>query len=512
LRKACRQRVGGFSILSEKEVDYMGQVALDTSTKSSGLDKKPKPYKMTIDLLMGPILFLAVLMILPESIFSFAARGALATMTWMIAWWITRPIHLGVTSLLPILLNAAFGFIPMGDVLTNYASEVVILLLGANIITVSWSASGLDNRIALRALCLIGPSVKQQIVVWFTIAVVLSIFLPNTIVCAVLVPVAISMLRFIGEDDVSKSEIATVLLLAIAWGAGLGGFGSPLGGAMNLVSISYIEELTGNEYMYIDWVVRMMPMLIIISLINIAYLFSMKLNRKELNGSKEFFVNEYKKLEKANTAQKWGMWLFVLATVFAFARPMYSGILPGFKPAFAFLLFGFLAFIVPGNNGERLLTWKYTSPRLMWGLFYLFAGGMAVGKLLTGSGAATAIAGLISSMSLTGGILTIAIFAVLGVFLCNVSSDTAATAIAIPIVITVAQSLKLNPIAYIYITSVACNCAYILPTSVRAIPVGYGLDPRELLKRGMVLIFLSLAAVTVFGYLFLKFWPGYSIA
>jgi sodium-dependent dicarboxylate transporter 2/3/5 len=484
-----------------------------TSKKDKKIEpiKKQKPGKKYIDLAMGPVLFAIVLFLLPDSIFSFAARGSLATMTWMIAWWITRPIALGVTSLLPILINAIFGFIPMTNVLTNYASEVVILLLGANIITVSWSASGLDNRIALRALCMIGPSVKQQIVVWFSIGVVLSIFLPNTIVCAVLVPVAISMLKFIGEDEVSKSEVATVILLAIAWGAGLGGFGSPLGGSMNLVSISYIEEITGAEYMYLDWVIRMMPMLIIVSTINIIYLFGMKTEVKQLKGSKEFFLNEYKKMNSITTAEKWGLWLFVLATVAAFTRPLYSDILPGMKPAFAFLLFGFMAFVVPGNDGKRLLTWNYTSPKLMWGLFYLFAGGMAVGKMLIVSGAAGSIADLITQMNLSGGLLMISIFVSLGIFLCNVSSDTAACAIAIPIVIKVAQMLGLNPIGFIYITSVACNCAYVLPTSVRAIPVGYGLDPQILLKRGMMLVVLSLVAVTLVGYLFLNYWPAYSI-
>lgn len=30
---------------------------------------------------------------------------------------------------------------------------------------------------------------------------------------------------------------------------------TPLGGAMNLVTVAYIEELTGTEFIYTDWVI-----------------------------------------------------------------------------------------------------------------------------------------------------------------------------------------------------------------------------------------------------------------
>lgn len=59
------------------------------------------------------------------------------------------------------------------------------------------------------------------------------------------------------------------ILLAIVWGAGIGGFGSPLGGAANLVAISYLEKLTGQEFMYIDWVVRFLPLLVLVLLLNL---------------------------------------------------------------------------------------------------------------------------------------------------------------------------------------------------------------------------------------------------
>ncbi len=140
-------------------------------------------------------------------------------------------------------------------VISQYFSEIVILLIGSDLICMTWSKTGLDKRLSLKALCFIGPSLNQQILVWFLVSTILSIFLPNVVVCTILMPVALSMLHFIGEKDIFSSKLAVPIMLSIVWGAGIGGFGSPIGGAGNLVAISYLEQLTGKEFMYIDWFV-----------------------------------------------------------------------------------------------------------------------------------------------------------------------------------------------------------------------------------------------------------------
>lgn len=50
------------------------------------------------------------------------------------------------------------------------------------------------------------------------------------------------MLHFTGEKDISTSQTAIPILLAIGWGSGIGGFGSPIGSSANLVAVSYLEN------------------------------------------------------------------------------------------------------------------------------------------------------------------------------------------------------------------------------------------------------------------------------
>lgn len=451
-------------------------------------------------LALGPLLFVIVILVIPNGLFDFKSRVAIATIFWMACWWISMPVSVGVTALLPILINAVFGLVPMTSIISKYASEIVILLLGADLITLAWEETGLDRRCAMKALCLIGTSLKQQVIVWFTMSAVLSVFLANSVVCAILVPIAVSMLKFAGEGDMATSKAGPIILSSIAWGAGIGGLGSPLGGSMNLVAVDYFENLTGHEFMYLNWVVRLVPMLVILILVNLFFLLRRRPKGVSLNGSRSYFQQVYSELPPMSRDEKVSGILFLLAAVLAFARPLYSDILPNLKPAYLFLLFGFLTFILPKKEGGALLTWKKAEKGVVWGLLYLFAGGLALGTFISDTGAAQSIAMLVNRLPLAGGFGTIALFTAFTVLLAEISSNTAAASISLPVVITISQGLGLNPIPYVYICAAAFNCGYVLPTSIRSIPVGYGVEARYLFKNGIVLTISSIVVIAIVGF------------
>ena len=78
----------------------------------------------------GPAVF-AVLLLTPLGGLPFETRGAVGLLVWMAWWWITRPVHLAVTGLLPLPIAAVFGLAPMDEVATSYSQDTILLLLGA---------------------------------------------------------------------------------------------------------------------------------------------------------------------------------------------------------------------------------------------------------------------------------------------------------------------------------------------------------------------------------------------
>ncbi len=469
-------------------------------------DKKKK-----LLILGGPVLFVLCCFGLPTAVFAdFSARAAVGTVAWMAFWWITGAVDFAVTAFLPIALNAIFQMADMSTVIANYASETILLLLGASILTVSWEETGLDNRVAAKFLSLVGSNLRQQVIFWFILCTLLSAILPNAVVCAAITPIAVSMLRYVGEKDIAKSRVGSLLLLTIAYATGVGGLASPLGGAMNLVTVDYLEQLTGQEYMYISWVIRFLPIMVVLVGSNILMLLIGCKKGEELGGSKEYFIEQYKAMPKMTKAEMGSLILFLVATVLAFTRQLYQDWLPGLKPAYVFIICAMFSFAITHADGSRLMKWKSVQKKVGWELLFVFAGGLALGTLVNSSGAAKAIGEYVASTNLDGGFATVLVIVALTVILSDITSNTATAAVAMPIVIGIIQGIGENPIPYIYIASIGVNLSYMLPTSIRAIPVGYGLEPKYMLKKGLPITIVVILLMSVLSYALLKFWPAFS--
>lgn len=467
--------------------------------------------KRIINLLIGPLLLVAAFFLLPEGIFaSTAARAAVGTVAWMAYWWITAPVDFAVTAFLPIAVNALVKMTDMSDVISNYASETILLLLGASILTVSWEKTGLDKRIAAKCLSVIGSNLRLQIVFWFLLSAALSSILPNAVVCATITPIAVSMLKYVGEDDIEKSKKGSMILLTVAYAAGVGGLATPLGGAMNLITVDYIEKLTGEEYMYVSWLVRFLPIMVVLVVSNILFLVFRVKKGDSIGISREYFKEQYKLLPKMTKQEIFSFVLFLFATLMAFTRQLYQNALPGLKPAYVFIICAMVSFLITCKDGTRLMVWKSVQTKIVWELIYIFAGGLAAGTLINKSGAAEAIGKAVSKTNLDGGFLTVLVIVVLTVLLSDITSNTATAAVSIPIVISIINGIGKDPIPYIYIASIGVNLSYMLPTSIRAIPVGYGLSPRFMLKKGVPLTVIVIILMSVLGYALLKFWPAFS--
>ncbi|MFI3173381.1 MAG: SLC13 family permease [Eubacteriales bacterium] len=437
-------------------------------------------------------------------------RAAIGTVVWMAVWWVSSCADYAVTAFLPIAINAVIVMSPMSNVIANYSSETILLLLGASILTVSWEEVNLDKRIAYTFLALIGSSLTSQVIFWFLLATGMSAVLPNSIVCATITPIAVSMLRYVGIEDIKKSEIGALILMLIAWGAGLGGLATPLGGAMNLVVVDYIEQYTGTEFMYMDWVIKFAPIMLLLIVSNLLFVLFIKPKDVNLEGSKEYFIQKNKELGKITGNERTCLALFAIATVLSFSRSLYSSLLPGLEPAYIFIICGLVSFLIKKPDGNRLMVWKSVQKKIVWELIYIFAGGLALGTLITQSGAADALGSVLSSANIRNQLLLILVIIVLTIVLSDLTSNTATAAVAIPIVLNLTIAMGLDPIPYLLAASVGVNLSYCMPTSIRAVPVGYGLPPNYMFKHGIKLTVIVVALMTVAVWGMMEFWPYFS--
>ncbi len=467
-----------------------------------------------LHLAIGPLAFLALILLpLPET--TYAIRGSIGLLLWMSWWWIFQPVHLAVTGFLPLGVLAVFGFHPVTEILPAYAQQLVILILGANMIGVLWGRCGLDRRIALVSLLGIGTGTRQQLLAWFTIAAVLSTLLPNAVVAAAMIPIVVSMLKFIGIEDLRGSAFGTALLIAVAWGTSIGGAGTPIGGAPNLLTVQFLEQqVLDHEFLFATWLTRMLPLTLLAGIVTFCFLrFAFRPELERVDGTREYFRTELGALGRLSVPERWGLLLFSTATLLAFSRQWYADWLPGLTPAFAFLVCGLLCFMVR-HEGVPLITWQYAQQRLVWGLIYLFAGGSALGQTLSQTGTAQFLADRLIPLSQAGGITAVAVFVVLTLLLTQITSNTAAIAIVVPITISTFETMGVNAVPMVFIVAATGNFGIALPSSSAgpAIAAGYGIDLKTMFRTGLVLALMLVVTMVLGGYLLSTLWPGFGRA
>ena len=151
---------------------------------------------------------------------------------------------------------------------------------------------------------------------------------------------------------------------------------------------------------------------------------------------------------------------------------------------------------------------------MVWGLIYLFAGGSALGQVLSETGTAKYLAEQLIPLAGDGGLVAIAVFSLLSLVVTQITSNTATVAIMVPITISTFQGLGLNPIPFVYVVTAAANCGLALPASSAgpAIAAGYGVNLKTMLLRGIWLTAILWVLLVGYGYLAWRFWPGFGIA
>jgi sodium-dependent dicarboxylate transporter 2/3/5 len=151
---------------------------------------------------------------------------------------------------------------------------------------------------------------------------------------------------------------------------------------------------------------------------------------------------------------------------------------------------------------------------MVWGLIYLFAGGSALGQVLSESGTAQFVADRMVPLAAGGGFVAIVVFSLLTIVITQITSNTATVAIVVPITISTFQGLGLNPVPFVYIVTLAANYGVMLPSSSAgpAIAAGYGVNLKTMMSAGLWLSALIWVLLVAMGYLLVRYWPGFGIA
>ena len=301
---------------------------------------------------------------------------------------ITEPVPLPAVALLIAVLEVVFHIAPPAEVAKSYMNDSVFFIMGSLMMAVAIVHQGLDTRLALGIIRLTGNKVKNIVLGFTCISALLSSFIGEHTVVAMMLPVGLSLVRNCGKNK-SIPNLTALILFSIAYGSTVGSIGTPSGGARNAIMLEYWRAITdsGLTLTYFQWIIMAYPM-VIIGMLSTTFLlqlaFKPEFNRMDT-------AIRRLKIQVAHKGKITGnefLTILIFVIVFLcwiFLNEQYGLGIIAIGGAFLYMATG-------------LVEWKQVSQNTNWGVILLFAGAISLGVQMKNTGTALWIGNSLMSL------------------------------------------------------------------------------------------------------------------
>jgi len=447
--------------------------------------------------------FLITLLPFPSQ-FTLSARIMIAIAFIAVVFWVTECIPIPVTALLVILLQGLFGIMPFTDSFSYIAHPVNALLIAGFIIAGSLKKYDLDRRIGLKIISFMGNSTSQLVLGVMIATAFLSMWISNTAATAIMIPIGIGVIKKSSNGN-HGSNMSKLMVIGTAFAANIGGIGTPLGTPPVPITIGFLNELAGISISFFDWIIRALPLVIILvpiawKLLTIIY----PPELKDVEAGTRNIKKELREMGRLTNKQKHVIILFIFAIVlwfldsFGFFLP-----LPENWLYIASLIIA-LIYVFPGVGA---LTWKEAEKEINWGILILIGGGLALGSGLLRSGVIDIVAGYMENLLVGTSLFTvIAAVALVTAFSITLFSSLTATSSAfVPIAIALAMKLDVSPLLLALVAGVASCFAFLLPVNTPPNAIAYDtgyFKTIEMTKPGVILTIICVSILVAVAFFY----------
>lgn len=469
----------------------------------------------SIPLLSGPLLFALTLYYPPLFEGMTPAAWQISGLTcWMALWWITEPVPIPATALLPIAVVPLIGIDTVANVTAPYAHPLIFLFLGGFMLSIAMERWSLHKRIALTTLLLVGSKPSQQIAGVMLVTAFLSMWMSNTATAVMMLPIGLSIISMQQEQGMSDDGFAKAILLSIAYAASIGGIATLIGTPPNALLAAYLERNYQLQISFSDWMLLGVPLAVVLLAFCWVWLtrIQFKLDSLLQIDSRALYQQRLQQLGSMQTAEKLIFAVFVLAaSCWMFSKPLSALTGLTLDDTLIAITAASLLFILPASASgrQRILNWE-DCQALPWGVLLLFGGGLTLAAQIQQSGLADYIAVQVAAIGPINLFLLIVLVTTIIIFLTEITSNTATAAAFLPLLGPVAISVNTSAAMLVIPAALAASCAFMMPvaTPPNAIVFASGkLKIIDMVKAGLILnlvaiVLISLATYFIAQYLF----------
>ena len=419
-----------------------------------------------------------------------AATITLLFLLFAVVMFVFEKIPLGVTSMIVCIGLVVTGVLDIKTAFAGFIDSNVILFVAMFIVGGALFETGMANKIG-GIVTHFAKSERSLIVAIMVIVGLMSGVLSNTGTAAVLIPVVIGIAA---KSGYARSK----LLMPLVFAAALGGNLSIIGAPGNLMGVNALQEmgLSTSFFMYAPVGV---PMLLvgIIYFVFIGYRF--------LPDGKGAVGATVEKQKDFSDVPKWKQTVSLIVLILVILAMIFEKQI-GVSIEISACI-GAIILVLVGVLSE-----KEALASIDLKVVFLFGGSLTLAKALDTTGAGELIADKI--VGLLGAdpnpiVLLLVIF-IVTCALTNFMSNTATTALMIPIAVSLANNLGADPRAVVIATVIAGSCAYATPIGMPANTMVVGLGGykfKDYVKSGLPLILVSFVICMILLPVLFPFYP-----
>ena len=399
-----------------------------------------------------------------------------------IVLWVSGMIPIAITALLSMVMLPLLGIMNAKTTYAQFGNESVFFILGAFILAAAMTGSGLSARLARAMLARFGRTPRTLALTVFLLCTALSYCMSEHAVAAMMFPVVSEIVASLNLER-GKSRYACLLFMSIAWGCIIGGIGTFLGGARAPLAAGILRETTGLHFSFLEWMTA--ASMIVLPLIVIGFLMLLRFFPPDVSSVEGGmrYLNR-KRLEVG----KMGFNEFIVALVMV--ATVVSWMTLGEKVGLAAI--AILASVVLFTF--RVVSWEAIEEYVNWGIILMYGGSIALAGALEKSGAALWIVERVLQSFTPSPFVVIAVMSFVAIILTECISHAAVVAIFMPIGLTLAASMGIDPKVMTLSIALPAGLAYCLPMGTPATAIAYGsgyLKNRDIILPGTLIMLVS---------------------
>jgi sodium-dependent dicarboxylate transporter 2/3/5 len=455
-----------------------------------------------------------------DVVLSHTGKACIGILVVAVVLWLTEAMPFAMTSLLLLIIMPFFkitdglrvlkarqvisvegfreGFYEL--IALSFGNRILFFFLGVFLLSAGFSLSGLGKRLVLWILRASGGHPGRVILGVLAGGTLISMWITDMAAAAMMAALGLEILRRYKIQPLS-SNFGRAVMIACCWGALFGGIATPAGCGPNPIAIAFLKDMAGYTLTVSGWMILGLPgslVLVPLGWVVLRLVFPYEIKTLRTEGME--FKTELKEMGGPGRKEWWTILIFIVVIALWMGSSWIKEFTGGKVdlPMEWVALFGGLMLMFPGIE---VMSMEEAEKAIPWNAILLVMASMGLGLMMYETGAARWMAwvlmgglGDVDPVLRIGAVVTALL--IIKVFL---ASNTVTGIIIIPLLISLAQDLNINPWMLVAPAAFTASLGLVLitqtPTNVIPYSAGF-FTVRDFLKSGLVMSIVIIIVIT----------------